>query len=326
MKKQVLFAPAMAMFLALGACSNENEPQVVDLNTPIDLSFGLGVETKVAIENPTGFETDDALGVYLATSDDNAQAAINAGEAVNNVQFTKTASNDWSGAIYWQNTAQYHTLYGYYPYDAALTGTQTTKAVTVAADQHTDNGAGYKAADYLWGVNSPVKATANSQTMQLKHQMARVVIKLSAGTDMTNQEIDDMAANLKILASSGKNIPTKGTFEVTTGVITADGTQATTLSEVTPYRTGANGQYTYYAILLPGTEFTKGEAFVRLTDTDNTPYLYKLNTSNDLQLLAGKEYTFTLEANKAGISLAQFTIKGWDTGASTSGGVDMEIQ
>ena len=325
MKKQVFFAPALAMFLALGACSNEdNLPQTVDLNTPIDLSFGLGAETKVAIENPTAFDTDDAVGVYLATSDDNTQAAINAGE-VNTGQFTKT-SDGWSGAIYWQNTAQYHTLYGYYPYDAALTGTQTSKSVTVAADQHTGNGAAYKAADYLWGVNNPVKATTSSQTMQLKHQMARVVINLSAGTDMTDQEIDEMAANLKMLASSGKNIPTEGTFEVTTGTITANAGNVSTLTEVTPYRTGGSRQYTYYAILLPGTEFTQGEAFVRLTDTDGTPYLYNLSTGSDLQLLAGKEYIFTLKANKAGISLDQFTIKGWEQGSSTSGDLDIDIQ
>lgn len=76
----------------------------MDLGRPIDLNIGLQASTKVAIENPTGFDTGDAVGVYLATSDDNAQAAVNSGEAVNNVQFSLTADG-WSGEIYWQNTS-----------------------------------------------------------------------------------------------------------------------------------------------------------------------------------------------------------------------------
>lgn len=314
----------MAMFLALGACSNEDTlPQAVDLNTPIRLNFSLGAETKVAIENPTGFERGDIVGVYLATSDNNEQAAINTGEAVNNVQFNFDGTS-WDGSIYWQNTTQYHTLYAYSPYNWGLSGTQTSTPVIVYGDQRLS--ASYQIVDFLWGVSTPVKATTSSQTLQLKHRMARIVVHLSAGADMTSQEIDDMADNLKILASSGKDILTKGTFEVTTGNITADATSNPTLTEIIPYRTGGSGQYTYYAILLPGTEFTQGEAFVSLTDTDGTPYLYKLSTASNLQLLGGKEYIFTLKANKAGISLGQFTIKGWEEGGSTEGSLDMDIQ
>ena len=212
-KQQILFASALALTLALGACTNDNEPQVVDLTKPISLDFGLEATTKVAIENPIGFDNGDAVGVYLATSDDQTQAAINAGQPVNNVQFQLNGGT-WDGVIYWQNTAQWHTLYAYYPYDAALDGTQTTKAVSVQADQYSNNGQAYKAADYLWGVNRPVMATVSSQTIQLKHRMARIVVKLSCGDDMAPEELQAIAPSLKLL---GTNIPTQGTFEVKDG-------------------------------------------------------------------------------------------------------------
>ena len=324
-KEKLLFAPALALLFALGACSNEaNLPQAVDLDKPISLDFGMGATTKVAIANPTGFDEGDKLGVYLATSDDNAQAPINAGKSVNNVPFSKTATG-WDGAIYWQNTPQWHTLYGYYPYDESLDGTLTSKAVTVAQDQHADGGKGYQAADYLWGVNSPTKATTNTQTMELNHRMARVTITLNPGNDMTAAELDAIAESFRILASTGKPVPTAGTFELTTGTITANAQQAAPLTEVTPYRTGANGNYTYYAILLPGTGFTKGESFVSLTAADGTTFVYKLDTSSGLSLEAGTEYTFNLTANKVGISLAQFTINPWYTGTGSSGNIDLII-
>lgn len=324
-KEKLLLAPALAMLFAVGACNNEDNPaQAVDLNTPISLDFGMGATTKVAIANPTGFDTGDKLGVYLATSDDNAQAPLGSGEAVNNVPFSKTATG-WDGAIYWQNTTQWHTLYAYYPYDESLDGTRTSKAVTVAQDQQADEGKGYKAADYLWGKNDPTRATVNSQIMVLGHCMARVTITLKPGIDMTAAELDAMAGNLRILASNGKPVPTAGTFELATGAITAGTQQSAPLTEVSPYCTGANGSYTYYAILLPGTGFTKGESFVSLTAADGTTYVYKLDTGSDLSLEAGKEYTFALEANKAGINLSQFNISNWADGGSTSGDLDMLI-
>lgn len=324
-KKQLLLAPALAMLFAVGACTNEeNLPQGVDLKTPISLDFGVGTSTKIAIANPTGFDAGDKLGVYLATSDDNAQAPLGSGEAVNNIPFSKTATG-WDGAIYWQNTTQWHTLYAYYPYDESFDGTQTSKAVTVVQDQQADEGKDYKAADYLWGKNAPTKATVNSQTMALNHCMSRVTITLKPGNDMTAAELDAMAESLRILASNGKPVPTAGTFELATGVITAGTQQTAPLTEVSPYCTGANGSYTYYAILLPGTGFTKGEPFISLTEADGTTYVYKLDTSNDLSLEAGKEYTFTLEANKAGITLSLFTINNWENGGNASGDLEMDI-
>lgn len=323
MRKQHLFyASALAIGLALGACNNENEPQVVDLGRPIDLNIGLQASTKVAIENPTGFDTGDAVGVYLATSDDNAQAAVNSGEAVNNVQFSLTADG-WSGEIYWQNTSQYHTLYAYYPYDASLNGTQTQKAVSVVADQHADGGLGYKAADYLWGVNAPVKATESSQLMELKHKMARVKVTLKPGNDMTADKVDAIAASLQVL---GTDIPTAGTFDVAKGIITANQTQDAPLASLSPYYTGADGNYTYYAIMLPGTQFTKGADFVKVTATDGTTYAYKLDTQADLVLEEGKEYVFDLLVNKASLGLGGFYIYMWQSdGGWVGGNIDMVV-
>lgn len=324
-KKQLLLAPALAMLLVVGACSNEeNQPQAVDLNTPISLDFGMETATKVAIANPTGFDAGDRLGVYLATSDDNAQAPLGSGRAVNNVPFSKTATG-WDGAIYWQNTSQWHTLYGYYPYDETLDGTLTSKAVTVAQDQQADGGKGYKATDCLWGVNAPTKATTNTQTMVLNHCMARVTITLKPGKDITDAELDAMAESLRILASNGRPVPATGMFELATGVITANAQQDAPLTEVAPYYTNANGSRTYYAILLPGTGFTKGEPFISLTATDGTTYVYKLDTSSDLSLEAGKEYIFNLTANKAGLNIEQFNIADWTTGGSSSGNIDIII-
>ena len=173
--KQHLLLGAMAMGLActLGACQNDGE--TVDLTVPIDLSFTPGVQTRAIIaETGETFEAGDRVGVFLSTADANQTAAIGQGAAVNNEPFTRQSGGSWSGTLYWQNISQWHTFHAYYPYDAALNGTTvTTKSVTVVQDQHAGSGAGYKAADYLWGVSQPTQATNNSITVQLQHCMAR---------------------------------------------------------------------------------------------------------------------------------------------------------
>ena len=199
------------------------------------------------------------------------------------------------------------------------------KAVSVVADQHKDSGAGYKAADYLWGVSAPTRATNNSLTVQLEHRMARIVVHLSPGADMTDAEVDELAPTLEIV---GGTIPTTGSMDVTDGTVAASSAQgAGTLTTITPYRTGGSGEYTYFAILLPGSSFGRGDTFVRLVAPDNTTYYaYTLDTTSDLTLESGRQYIFTLTANKAGINLDQFSITGWQTGETAMGGANMVVR
>lgn len=330
--------------LALGACSNSDEMEAVDITKPIQMNIGVGgvTQTRVAIVQPTDFETGDAIGIYLATankSDASSEAtavpaAIGDGKAVNNVKFTKTGTGTgWEGVIYWQNTSQLHTLYGYYPYDENLTGESTTKSVTVARDQDNNSGKGYKDADYLWAKNTPVLASTSAQPMELQHKMSRILIKLTAGNDLSQAELEELAPSLKIVNkdNSGNGMtPLNGTFDIKDGSISISSTSEKA-GEITPYRVDGtvsgdtDKEYTYYAILLPGTSFTKNADFVKLTATDETTYLYKLGTSSELTLVAGSEYVFTLKANKTGISLGNFTIKAWTSGDSASGGADMVV-
>ena len=325
MKKKSLLYFAAALAIGLGACTNDDG---VDMDRPIALNFSTdGVVTRATIaETGETFEAGDRVGVYLSTGNTEAVSAIGAGAAVDNEPFAKQSGGAWSGTLYWQNISQWHTFHAYYPYDVALnSSTATAKAVSVVADQHKDSGAGYKAADYLWGVSAPTRATNNSLTVQLEHRMARIVIHLSPGADMTDAEVDELAPTLEIV---GGTIPATGSMDVADGTIAAStGQGAKTLTAITPYRTGGSGEYTYFAILLPGSSFGRGDTFVRLVAPDNTTYYaYTLDTTSDLTLESGRQYIFTLTANKAGINLDQFSITGWQTGETAMGGANMVVR
>lgn len=321
---KILVATAMvAATFALSACSNSDEPEVVDITKPISLDFGLtATQTRVTIEDNANFETGNSIGLYMGQPQDTEMAgALGSLDKYNNVQYTYNGSS-WSGdPIYWQNTSQYHTLYAYSPYNGTMSQSDTTVGFELKADQL--DGANYKAVDFLWESTTPVKARTGALPMILKHKMSLIKVTITKGKDMTDAELTDMGM---VINAPDDGIKAKGEFDLKTGTCKAAGDQGGTsaLATVTPYRK----DNVFYAIVMPGTTFAKDAAFVTLTASDGTPYIYKLNISGtaELAMVGGNKYEFTLKANKTGIELTQFTIAAWSAGAGDENGdADMVV-
>ena len=68
------------------------------------------------------------------------------------------------------------------------------------------------------------------------------------------------------------------------------------------------------------------EGWTIAVSSGSTRQLYTANTTSDLTLESGRQYIFTLTANKAGINLDQFSIKGWQTGETTTGDANMVVR
>ena len=313
----------MAATFALGACSNSNEPEVVDITKPISLDFGLTTtQTRVTIEDDAAFEAGNSIGLYMGKPQDTEVAgALGSLDKYNNVEYT-LGGGSWSGdPIYWQNTAQYHTLYAYSPYDGTMNQNTTTIGFELKADQL--DGANYKAVDFLWKSTEPVKARTGALPMVLAHKMSLIKVTITKGKDMTDAELTAMGM---VINAPDDGIKAKGEFDLKTGICKAAANQTGTsaLATVTPHRKGN----VFYAIVMPGTTFAKGDAFVTLTAPDATPYIYKLNISgaSELAMVGGNKYEFTLKANKTGIELTQFTIASWGAGAGDGNGdADMVV-
>ena len=338
---KIFMAVAMtAATFALGACSNSDEPEVVDLTKPIQLDMSLGVVTRAAAYNPERqvFDEADAIGLYVATSSTNEKAAMStiaadAPNAVKNVKFTKDAlstsnvsASGWSGKIYWQSTSLYHTIYAYSPYSEGLETSNRKIAFTLNADQ--SGGTAYKDADYLWYQSEATSANASSNKVDMGHKMSRIkiILKAEGSTDLTYAELKAM--ELTILGT----VKSKGTFDVAVGEITADANgQAELTSGLTPLRVenDADETLSYYAIVLPGTEYGNNAGFISLAQTDagggTTTYLYSLAGDGGFSTQAGNEYVFTLTASKKGIDLGQFSIKTWGSGKGGNGDAGMVV-
>lgn len=281
-----LFLLGTALLLAT-ACTND-DTDTVDITRPIDLHLSpartVTAETKVAIDGET-FDGDDVIGLYLAWTD-GATAQVPIAQTITQTTWKGNAFDGES--LYWQNTADVHTIYAYYPYADGVTG--HTVPVTLPATQTAEN---EETCNILHGTFTG-KAQNNVQ-IQMGHCMSLVNITLKPG-DGYQEDGSDMPIIKQVDLIGAYH--TSGTLDLGTGTVTTTGTTA---NAITTYASKAG----HRAILMPGE--TLGD--IVITTNNGTTYTY--TPTETTATAANTQYNFTLELNKAGVTLGNLTIEKW---------------
>ena len=314
--KGLLYAASIALLAT--ACSNNDENLGgVDINKPIDLKLmpapAATADTKAAI-GATSFDANDNVGLFLAWTE-GASAQVPIANSI--VQNSTWQNGSITGEqLYWQNTADVHTIYAYYPYTDLTAGAYNVP-VTIQADQQTAGATGFENADVLYGTFSG--QAQNNVFIAMGHTMSQVTVKLEGGNGYTS------GAPLPTIAKVELNCPAGfilgGTLALADGKI-APAAATTTATTLTAY----NDNDTYRAILVPGQTISQGTEFVCITTDDNTTYTYTLD--EDITTASNTIYALTLRLNKGEIELTStgLTISQWGTTDTIDGDADMDIQ
>jgi hypothetical protein len=313
MKKYFVFAAAV---IALAACSSEEE-NVQTWNGEIRLSAVNVVQTRAAqgIQS-TAFDNGEKVDVFI-----NENATTPSIEYPQPLVYTSG-----TGGVLTTSDEQYYpqsngvNIFAVYPSGVAGTNVNATNvAFAVESDQSEEDA--YKASDLMVGApaNNPVSKTSGTVQLTFKHCLSKININISAGDGIT--ETDLQGATVTIL-----NTTTGGTFNVQTGVVTANGAQAA----ATPITAGTlevredTGVQGISAIIVPQT-VSAGRQFISIRyggdqQTPATELFYTLPQAADVDFAAGYSYTFNITAKKSGLTLDGSTITNWqDYGDTFSG-------
>ena len=313
--KGLLYAASIALLAT--ACSNNDENLGgVDINKPIDLKLmpapAATADTKAAI-GATSFDANDNVGLFLAWTE-GASAQVPIANSI--VQNSTWQNGSITGEqLYWQNTADVHTIYAYYPY-ADLTAGAYNVPVTIQADQQTAGATGFENADVLYGTFSG--QAQNNVSIAMGHTMSQVTVKLEGGNGYTS------GAPLPTISKVELNCPDGfilgGTLALADGKI-APAAATTTATTLTAY----NDNDTYRAILVPGQTISQGTEFVCITTTDGTTYTYTLD--EDINAKSNTIYALILKLNKGEIELTStgLSINQWGQTNTIDGDADMDI-
>ena len=163
---------------------------------------------------------------------------------------------------------------------------ETLPAVKVAEDQSTL--AAFQGSDFISAENQTV--TFSDPKLTFTHRTARVTVVLKPGTGIAS--VAGATVSLVSLSAEGSN--------------------------PTAIKTCNTAGNTYEALTAPQT-VVAGEPFIRVVLGDGAFYF---RPQNDVVLEAGSRYTYTVNVNATGLTLAGCTIGKWSDGGGESGAAE----
>lgn len=210
--------------------------------------------------------------------------------------------NDEANTLYWSKTQE--TLAAWYPVSCTIGSNTDGNEVSI-----TDQSSGFgmlenilhaPAKDYTFNNNSPV-------AFHFRHALAKVKVTLKKGEGMEGSDLSN--ATIRFMGY------TEGTLGY--GGMTGSGSNG----EITPHTEtsvggGNSTPTTYTALVIP--QQMQGEKFIQVTvGTDDAArdYFYIPTGTNDANLEAGKQYTYTITVKKTGLQVESVTAS-WNDNAS----------
>lgn len=189
MKTKYLYIVS-ALTLGLVGCSQEFQNDEILLNGPMSFNIVSPNATRVA---DGVFETNDKLGLYVTDYADATTPAplqISGNRANNEVMTYNGTSWATNRPIYWGESKS--DVYAYYPYMDIVDVDE--QPFSVATDQSADNA--YEDSDFLWAKAAGVAQAGGAVSLQMNHQMSRLVVKIMAGEDYVGSLPADATVHL----------------------------------------------------------------------------------------------------------------------------------
>ena len=214
MKKRILYIGVALSMMTFASCSSDNdvstEAPKSAKETPMTFDVIHPSQTKATA---TEFENGDKIGVYIAKTDMPLEIG---GNTLNNEQLTLT-SGTWTPSknLFWDEGT--YNAYAYYPYmDVTSIEDQPVSVATDQSSPETDGKlSGYEASDLLYAKTSDMAASTSPVTLNFKHIMSKLTIRLVKGEDFEG----DMPTDAEIFIHN--TVPT-ATFDISAGIVTRD--------------------------------------------------------------------------------------------------------
>ena len=295
--KTYLFA-LMAMALALGSCSDNENGIGGETSKYITVSTSIGNMTRVATDANGGqtFEEGDEISVYAWTGD--ATVAPETRERVVNNAINKLTNGSWvsNPQMLWKNNRDKHYFIGVYPISASAIS-------DLSAGEYTFDETKQVESDLLVAVNKDGLSYNVDEQQPVPLTFTHVMAKLAVNLTYKNQWGGIPTVEKVVVGNAAK----EATINYLTKVVTPSTTakEDFSLPEITE-------NTKYVSVIIPQEEVTQltivigGKNFVY---DNGTPF----------KLESGKITTVNLEVGRDEIKLGDVKITNWEDGSTFSG-------
>ena len=308
MKAKTIFMATLAAAV-LTACNND-ENNVIDTGSS-QATFTAAIDGQV---NTRAFdqtwEAGDAIGI----------SGTSGSTVYTNVRYVTTGGNgDFTvgtpgNEIYYQDDNSV-TFTAYYPWANLAADATTITADTRAQASQSDF-------DFLWSRQTGSKASPNVQFI-FAHKMAKLVLTIQKGNDVSYQEVQDAVLSLGGFKYSGTFNVTDGTTstadDLATGWTFAGNTSETGYNA--PFVPNATAESVSYTLILFPQEFSSPLPITAtLTGMQSFSATLDFTAANvdagdtdaKNEWVAGRQYNLSVTLHKTDITVDGCTIQGWD--------------
>lgn len=276
--KKILYI--IALMLIFSACTKENLENLE--NVPLKFKIGIENQTKA---NSTSFENGDQLGLYAFEAKENLEDSYAGAKLISNELLEVRGTEAFSkNPIYYPNTKSNMDFFMYYPYQ-----NYTFNGIFLNfyfKDQSVLEN--HKNADIMMAQVSDVAKSNDPLTFKFKRLMSKISISLKAGEGFSSP--NDFS-NAEVLFNDIKRGAT-----VYFGSASAAGGLRDDLKpygKFTPNKEGTAA--TGVSLILAPQEFMASQ---QLFTINVNSHIYGLTLPENLSLVSGKEYHFSLTLNR----------------------------
>lgn len=320
--KFILAALVISGALALGGCSNDNEPQPQS-SFPADgqvrITAGIDDLTTRA-GTTTNNLANQAIGFFFVTEGSDEYTYSNVKMEFKDGSWVATAASDGTASapvMYWKDKETPVTVTAYAPWKANVTLEQELKYEGVA-DQSTPEAV--ERADLLLykstEVNPAIDLTDGSILLTLEHALSKVELALTIGEDVKEAVPGATITDVRI-----KGLVKDGTISWDGSTYTRD---VNTISTIVPYKASepdpSTGTTTYEAILY-SQSVDASQFSVEVTLSDRKTYVYTLG--KQYNFFANTPYTLPIQVGKSSPEVSflktNITADAWDTDGTDLG-------
>lgn len=289
MEKKTFAAMLFAAAFTLTACTNDDIPAQ---DNRVALQVTSGIQSR-AYDNH--WEAGDRIGIYAFT-----EGTTTVADGYANIPYiTQTSDADVTFApvgttIYLPTNGDVRDIVAYYPHKQ-LSGDAYEVNVTDQSSQ--------KDIDLMAASTQTADRTDPTVEFSFVHKLSKIEITLQPGSGMTDDDLEGLT-----VALTGQQ--TAGTFDVTqpASAVTVTTGTATPITLLT----NTEGSFAE-GIVLPSEDYNGMSLEITLADGESV-FTWPLSSATESSKFeAGKKYLYTINVNKAEISVTA-TITDWEPG------------
>lgn len=310
MKNRISSISAIAMLLTgvlLTACQRDSDV-VPSIQTPIQLNTEIGVEegnTRASSQSyltnvGTNFSGGQQVALFICESNGTSDIAVTEenyakltykGQQIATTTVTDgdnhTLTFDDGNTRYWPDTNNRLSFYAWYPASAFAGQTVDDTPVISVTDNQSDNDV-YAAKDLMTARLLHRERSTTTQTLNFTHALSKIIVVLKSTNSSISDELMNNASVKLVKGDATGAILLDAEVNIKDGTATAK-SDGTNTNEMT-IGTGKNT----FAVLPTAQSLTNKKISVTMNGKEQSYIITSINN-----LLAGKQYTFTIDLTSA---------------------------